>query len=422
MSTAAEASKPSLKRLAGASAIGNVLEWYDFAVYGFFAPIIAAQFFPSDDPVFSLIASFGAFAAGFFMRPVGAALFGYVGDRFGRSKALFYSVMMMAVPTGLIAILPTAESWGVAAAVLMVMLRMAQGLAVGGEYTSSVVYLAEHSPAKRRALFSAFPLNGANVGILLASAIGAALSSMLSTEALHEWGWRAAFGFGILVAIVGLFLRRGLHDTPADLPEKSPVIVAFRDHWRGILRGFGLIVGYAAGYYMIFVYLVTWLVGTVKEPESTALDINTIAIASMLVLIPISAWLSDRFGRRLMLVIGYGGMVLFAYPLIWLMHHPDATLILLGQLGFAALISTFAASIPSTLVEMFPREIRVTAVGLSYNLTFALFGGTAPMVAVWLISRTHNDHAFVWYIIGLAAISFLVALTVKDRHGEELEG
>ncbi len=421
MSTAAESSKPSLKRLAGASAIGNVLEWYDFAVYGFFAPIIAKQFFPSDDPVFSLIASFGAFAAGFFMRPVGAALFGYVGDRFGRSKALFYSVMMMAVPTGLIAILPTAESWGVAAAVLMVMLRMAQGLAVGGEYTSSVVYLAEHSPANRRALFSAFPLNGANIGILMASGVGALLSGLLDADQLADWGWRVAFGLGILVAVIGVFLRRGLHDTPSDLPEKSPVVLAFRDHWKNIARGFGLILGYAAGYYMIFVYLVTWLVSTVKEPESTALDINTMAVASMLVFIPLCAWLSDKLGRRLMLTTGYAGMVLFTYPLIWLMHHPDPVLILSGQIGFALLIAMFAASIPSTLVEMFPHKVRVTAVGFSYNITFALFGGTAPMVAVWLIGRTHSDIAFVWYIMALSAISFLVALTIKDKRGEVLD-
>ncbi len=421
MSEGAEGQKPSLRRLAGASAIGNVLEWYDFAVYGFFAPIIGKQFFPSDDPVFSLIASFGAFAAGFFMRPVGAALFGYVGDKFGRSKALFFSVMMMAIPTGLIAILPTAESWGVAAAVMMVVLRMAQGLAVGGEYTSSVVYLAEHSPANRRALFSAFPLNGANIGILMASGVGAALSGLLSADDLAAWGWRVAFGIGILVGLVGMLMRRGLKDTPTDLPEKSPVILAFRDHWRNILRGFGLIVGYAAGYYMFFVYVVTWMVDIVKEPQSTALDIDTIAVASMLVFIPFSAWLSDRMGRRFMLATGYAALVLFTYPLIWLMHHPDPALILAGQVGFALIVSLFAASIPSALVEMFPHKVRVTAVGVSYNLTFAIFGGTAPMVAVWLIGRTHSDIAFVWYIMGLATISFLVALTVNDKHGQALE-
>ena len=410
-----------MRRLATAGAVGNVLEWYDFAVYGYFAPIIARQFFPSENPTVSLIAAFGAFAAGFLMRPIGGALFGHIADKHGRSRALFLSILLMAIPTGLTALLPTFETLGIAAAVLMIVLRMAQGMAVGGEYTSSIVFLAEHSPVRRRALYSAFPLNGACAGILLASGVGAALSAVLDDADLAQWGWRVAFALGSVVAVVGVLIRRGLPDTPEMACEKSPVVEAFRSQWREILRGVGMIVGYAAGFYIIFVYVASWLVDRVQEPQSTALEINTLAIASLFVFVPVAAWLSDRHGRRVMLASGYAGLVLFSYPLVWLMHHPDPALILTGQVGLAVFVALSAASVPSVMVESFPRAVRVTAVSISYNITFAVFGGTAPMVAAWMIDRSHDDLSFVWYLIATAMVSFLVSLSLKSRHDKPLE-
>jgi MFS transporter, MHS family, proline/betaine transporter len=401
---------------------GNVLEWYDFAVYGFFAPVIARQFFPSEDPTVSLIATFGAFAAGFLMRPVGAALFGHIGDRFGRGRSLILSVMLMAVPTFLIGLLPNYESIGMAAAVLMVLLRMAQGVAVGGEYTSSVVFLAEKAPVGRRGFFSSWAMFGATGGIMLGSAVGAGLTHLLGDAALAEWGWRVAFLGGIAVALVGYLIRRGMtdEDQSEGEPEPSPIKTAFTQYWREMLRVAALNVVAAVSFYLMFVYIVTWLVEQVKEPNSTALDINTMAMATLLVFIPISAILSDKYGRKLMLLIGMGSLAVLAYPLLVLMHHPDATLILAGQIGFAAILALFMATLPAAMTEMFPRNIRVTAVSLGYNLTYAIFGGTAPIVAVWLIERTHDDLAFSWYITAMAVVSFCVALTLKDRRNEPL--
>jgi len=399
---------------------GNVLEWYDFAVYGFFAPIIARQFFPSEDPTVSLIATFGAFAAGFLMRPVGAALFGHIGDRFGRGRSLILSVMLMAVPTFLIGLLPNYESIGMAAAVLMVLLRMAQGVAVGGEYTSSVVFLAEKAPAGRRAFFSSWAMFGATGGIMLGSAVGAGLTHLLGEAALAEWGWRVAFLGGIAVALVGYVIRRGMTDEDKIEPEASPIKTAFTQYWREMLRVSALNVVAAVSFYLMFVYIVTWLVDQVKEPNSTALDINTMAMATLLVFIPVSAILSDKFGRKLMLLIGMGSLAVLAYPLLLLMHHEDTVLILSGQIGFAAILAMFMSNLPAAMTEMFPRHIRVTAVSVGYNLTYAIFGGTAPIVAVWLIERTHDDLAFSWYIAATAVISFCVALTLKDRRNEPL--
>ena len=399
---------------------GNILEWYDFAVYGFFAPIIARQFFPSEDPTISLIAAFGAFAAGFLMRPVGAALFGHIGDRFGRGRSLVLSVMLMAIPTFLIGLLPNYESIGMAAAVLMVLLRMAQGVAVGGEYTSSIVFLAEKAPEGRRAFFSSWAMFGATGGIMLGSAVGAGLTNFLGDAALAEWGWRVAFLGGIAVALVGDLIRRGMTEEDQGEPEPSPIKTAFTQHWREMLRVSALNVVAAVSFYLMFVYIVTWLVDQVHEPSSTALDINTIAMAALLVFIPVSAILSDKYGRRLMLLIGMGSLALLAYPLLLLMHHQDMMMILAGQIIFAAVLSMFMSTLPAAMTEMFPRNIRVTAVSVGYNITYAIFGGTAPIVAVWLIERSHNDLALAWYIAAMALVSFCVALTLKDKRNEPL--
>ena len=412
---------PSGRRAITAGIIGNVLEWYDFGVYGFFAAIIAAQYFPSDNASVSLIAAFGAFAAGFLMRPLGGAFFGYIGDRVGRIRALQLSVFFMAGPTFLIGFLPTYDSIGYSAAVLMVALRMMQGLAVGGEYTSSIVFLAEHAPPGKRAYYSAWSMFGAVGGILLGSAVGALLSAVLDTEALHTWGWRLAFIGGILVSISGYFIRRGLVEQPVLQTGKTPLVEAFRDYGKDIFRVIGLNLVNAVTFYLIFVYSITWLIHTVGESRSAALEINTASMLVLLVLLPVFARLSDAWGRRPTILTGMGGIALFAYPLVRLMHHPDTVMIMLGQMGFAALVACFASTVPAYMTELFPARVRVTAVSISYNLPLAIMGGTSPMVAVWLMERTHDDLAFAWYISAAASVSFLVALTIRDRSAEALD-
>ncbi len=410
----------SRRRTITAGIAGNVLEWYDFSVYGFFATIIAVQYFPSGSPTTSLIAAFGAFAAGFLMRPVGAVIFGHIGDRFGRGRALQLSVLCMAIPTFLIGWLPTYETIGPAAAVLMVLMRMVQGAAVGGEYTSSIVFLAESAPPGRRAFFTCWSMFGATGGILLGSAVGAFLSSSMEPEALNSWGWRLAFMAGIVVSVAGYFIRRGLVDQPIEEREKPPLVEAFSHYSKDIFRVVGLNVVLAVNLYLIFIYAVTWLVKNVHETRAEALDINSASMILLLVVLPFAAMLSDAWGRRKMLLLGIGGLVVLAYPLIKLMHHPSAYMIMAGQMGVALLVAIYAASIPAAMTEMFPQKIRVTAVSVSYNIPFAIFGGTSPMVAVWLIERTGDDLSFAWYISGAAMLSFLIALTLKDRRNEPL--
>lgn len=401
---------------------GNVLEWYDFAVYGFFAPVFAKLFFPSEDPTVSLIASFGAFAAGFLMRPVGAAFFGYIGDKIGRKKALNLSVMLMAIPTFLIGLMPTHAHIGVTATVALVLLRMAQGLSVGGEYTSSIVYLAESAPKGKRGLFTSASMTGATGGILLGSFVGGLISGMLDESQLHSWGWRIPFLLGVVVAGVGYLIRRHMPETLKAEDKSEKPLKKMWEHRREVFRVSGLNMLTAVAFYALFVFSVTWLVNYVKEPRTTALQLNTLSMLVLLVFVPVFAWLSDRVGRKPLLIAGSLGMVILAYPLLWLMHHPDPNLIFLGQAGLALLLACYIGPVPALLTEMFPSKVRVTAVSVGYNITFAIFGGTTPMVAVWLIQKEHSDMAFVWYIIAAAAISLLVSLWVKDRAQEDLPG
>jgi MHS family proline/betaine transporter-like MFS transporter len=393
---------------------GNVLEWYDFAVYGFFAPIFAELFFPSKDPTVSLIAAFGAFAAGFLMRPVGAAFFGHIGDRIGRKKALNLSVMLMAVPTFLIGLMPTHAQIGVVATIGLVLLRMAQGLSVGGEYTSSIVYLAESAPKGKRGLFSSASMVGAIGGILLGSFIGSVISGILDENQLHAWGWRIPFLIGVVVAGIGYLIRCHMPETLQENDKAENPLKKMWEHRREVLRISGLNLLVAIAFYGVFVFAVTWMVDYVKEPRTTALQLNTISMVALMAIVPLFAWLSDQVGRKPMLITGALGMVLLSYPLVWLMHHHSDMMILMGQTGMALLLACYLGPVPALLAESFPSKVRVSAVSVGYNLTYAVFGGTTPMVAVWLIRKEHSDMAFAWYIIAAAAISLLIALFVRE--------
>lgn len=413
-------------RVLAAGFIGNILEWYDFAVYGFFAPTLGKLFFPSDNPTTSLIAAFGAFAAGFLMRPVGAVLFGHIGDRLGRKKALTLSVMMMAVPTLLVGVLPTHAQIGVTAAVLMVLLRMIQGVSVGGEYTSSFVFLVEHAPPHRRAFFGSWSMIGATCGILLGSAVGALINTFTTNEQLLEWGWRVPFLAGVLVAFVGYFIRHGIPDQPlseelAEQEAYSPLKEAFASHKKEMLQSSGINMMNAVTFYTVFIYLSSWLVTEVGEDRAEALDINTISMAALTLFVPLAAILADKYGRKPFLLIGAAGIALLSPTLLGLMHHHNFALILTGQIGFAALIACFAGAIPATITELFKRGVRVSAASVSYNLPFAIFGGTAPMVAAWLVKITGNPLSIAWYLSAIAGITFFIILTIEETNGKSLD-
>ncbi|HET9583942.1 MAG TPA: MFS transporter [Bradyrhizobium sp.] len=297
-------SPPPKYKTVAAGMIGNLLEWYDFAIYGYFAAAIGRHFFPHQDPVAQLLSAFGVFAVGYLMRPVGGALIGHIGDRFGRRAALTFSVVAMAIPTFLIGLLPGYATIGLAAPVALTLLRMVQGLSVGGEYTSSMVFLVEHAPERRRGLMGALASCGATAGILLGSAVGAGFAATMSSAALEAWGWRIPFLLGLVVGIAGYLLRRHVQETlPTERRQRAPIVETLRDHWRVVLGIAGLSAFFAAGFYVTFVYLVSWLQTADGIAPARALEINSFSMAVVLPITIAAGWLSDRSGRKPFLLL-----------------------------------------------------------------------------------------------------------------------
>ncbi len=407
---------PSTSRIIAAGAIGNVLEWYDFAVYGYFAAAIGRTFFPSEDPVAQVLAAFGIFAVGFLMRPVGGALIGHIGDRLGRRAALTFSVAAMAIPTFLVGVLPGYHTLGIAAPILLTLLRMIQGLSVGGEYTTSIVFMVEHAKAGGRGLIGAVACCGAVGGILAGSAMGAALASMMSEAALESWGWRIPFVLGLVVGLAGFFLRRGIHEeaTATKKAAGSPFIDTLRNHRPLLLRLAALSVFNSVGFYLMFVYIVSWLQLADGVPPARALGINTISMALLLPLMIAMGWLSDRVGRRPVMLAATAFAFIASWPLFWLMHSADAAIVLLGQLGFVLAVGTFVGCQPAIMVETVPAEVRCTAIALGYNVTLGVIGGLSPLVATWLVERTANDYSPAFMIMAAATVSFLALLSFRE--------
>lgn len=401
----------SRSRILAAGVIGNLLEWYDFAIYGFFAPQIGRAFFPNADAVAQVLAAFGVFAAGYLMRPLGGALVGHIGDRHGRRVALVFTIAAMAVPTFLVGLLPGYAALGVSAPILLTLLRCLQGLSAGGEWTTSFIFLIEQTPAHRRGLVGAIASSGGICGILLGSACAAALASILSPAVLDEWGWRLPFLLGLLTGVAGWMLRRGLSEPTDHQPAPAaPLLGALRHHPKIIARIAGIAAFAASGLYLMFLYIVSWLQSVDGIAPERALDINT---ASMAALIPVelaAGWLSDRLGTRRVLLTALGLAAVTALPLLWLMHQPSTAAVVAGQLGFVLTIGTVLAVQPAFMVTATPPTVRCTTIGLGYNITLASVGGLSPLAAAWLVQRSGVDLSPAGLITGAAVISIIAIL------------
>ena len=402
--------KPSQGRIILAGLVGNVMEWYDFAVYGFFASVIGHQFFPSDSPTVSLIAAFGAFAAGFLVRPLGGLLFGRIGDLVGRSRALTLSVLTMAIPTVIIGLLPTHQSIGLAAPVLLVTLRIIQGLSVGGEYTSSLVFLVENAPQDRRAFNAIWGVWGATAGILLGSGVGALLTNILTASQVATWGWRLPFLVGALVAGTGYLVRHSIHTDKPSSDSRSPVLDSFGKHRPSVIRVALLNVGFGVSFYAAFVYAVTYIKVVDNLPGQVAFNLNTLSMSLLLVLLPAGALLTDRFGRRPLLITGGVLLTLGSIPLFHLIHTTDPMIIFMGEVGFAITIGLMAGGVVTTSVELIPTAVRCTGLAFAYNASIGWFGGTTPLIAAWLIALTGNPITPAYWITFAGAITLLTAI------------
>ena len=404
-----EARQQPLWRVILAGLIGNVMEWYDFALYGYFVVVFSEQFFPSTDPNASLIAAFGAFAAGFLVRPLGGVVLGRIGDRVGRPQALTISVMAMAMATVLMAILPTYQQVGLWAPAALVVLRMIQGLSAGGEYTTSIVFLAEHAPPNRRGLVTIWGLWGSVLGMLLGSAAGALLSNSLSSVQMQSWGWRVPFALGLLVALTGLALRRGLaSDTPPAAASRPPQ--ALSRHGGAVVRVLLLNVASSVAFYTAFVYVISYIQTESGQSESLALGLISRVMGLLLIFYPIAAWISDRLGRRPLLITGSLFLVLAGLPIFQLLHSGNPTLITRGEILLMLAVALLAGAKNPANVELMPQAVRCTGLALAFNIAEGYFGGTTPLIASWLVSSSGNPLMPGYWVAVAGAITLITAV------------
>lgn len=414
------ATSQSTARVIAAGTIGNVLEWFDFSVYGYFARSIGKTFFSSTDPVSQVLATFGVFAVGYVMRPLGGALTGHIGDRFGRRAALTFSVTAMAVPTCLIGFLPGYAVLGVAAPLLLTFLRMVQGLSVGGEYTTAMVFLVERSAPGRRGLMGAIACSGACAGILMGSAAATIINSVMTPDAVAAWGWRIPFVLGLFVGAAGYLLRRNLHEVVPPRRAHTPLHEVAHDHLPTLVRFASLSVFNAVPFYIAFLYVVSWAQTVDGIAPARALAINTTSIVAIIPVLLATGWLSDRIGRKIAsrtaILLGLVG----AWPLFWLMHHPDPFLILAGQIGFVLIVGIYNGSQPASLVEAAPAGVRCCIVALGYNVALGILGGLTPLAAAWLIERTGNDYSPAFMIMAAAVVALIALRFQPETYRKEL--
>jgi MHS family proline/betaine transporter-like MFS transporter len=401
-----------MQRTVVSGAIGNALEWYDFAVFGFFAPFISTQFFPSDDELAGLINTFGVFAAGYLVRPIGGVLFGRLGDRKGREPALRLSIVAMAVPTSLIAVLPTHAEAGVMAAVLLVALRLIQGISVGGEFIGSVCYLVEVAPAKHRGLYGSFAVMTAVGGMLLGSAVATLLHGLLTADQLEAWGWRLPFLGGIVIGTFGWWLRRTLQETPSFLDlaasggiERQPLTAALREMPGRVIKLGALVALLGVAIYTLFIWMPTYLTHIVQPAVPHALLVNTCAMGLLIALMPLAGALADKVSAKSVLLLAALLTALSAYPLFAWIDGGTLLALIVAQVIFAVINGAVQGPIPVAMVDLFPARLRYSAIAVGYNISLALFGGTAPLVATWLIHRTGDLTAPTMYLLVTAVIS-----------------
>jgi MFS transporter, MHS family, proline/betaine transporter len=420
----AESISAKRRRIVLAATIGNTLEWYDFLVYGLLAVTIAKLFFPTGSELSSLLLSMATLGVGLVMRPVGAIVLGIYADRVGRRAALSWSIVIMALGTGLIAVAPTYETIGIYAPVLIVSARLLQGFSCGGEMGGAIAFLAENAPAGRRGLYASWQAASQAAGFLLAASVTMAMTLLMTPAQIEAGGWRWPFVLGLLIAPVGFYIRSKLDEPELFLKARDEARQAAGDtlqrEGQPALTALGVTVLFTVSAYVLFVYMPTFALRQLQLPFSGALQATVVASCLIVVCTPIAGAISDRIGRKPMLQLATLGYLLLTYPAFaMIIAWPSIALLAVVQSGFAVLMSIYGGPVVSVLAELFPTRLRSTAVAVAYNLV-AVVGGFAPAVITWLIAATGDPRAPAFYVIGAAAISGGALFWLRDRHREPL--
>jgi len=416
--------RQSALRTVLAGLIGNVLEWFDFAVYGYFASDIGKQFFPQEDRTAQQLLAFAVFALGFVARPVGSLGLGRVGDRIGRRALLTLSIALMGGATLLLGLLPTYKQAGIVAPMLLVTMRLIQGFSLGGEFTGSMVYTTEKASPLTRGIVSSSTAVGTTLGFILGSGSAWLVNAWLSTEEVSTWGWRVPFVASVSLCIAGWFIRRGITETAEGLKAaaaRPPLLSSLASDWLPIVQTFGVVAMTNAAYYLTFTYTVERRKSLTGEGGEAFLLANTLSLMMVLMSKPLGGWVSDRVGRRrLMLLLTVATMSLVHPALRWMLFGSTAQFTH-GQLLLAVPIGMALGMQGAMVVEIFPLRTRVTSMSFAYSVTLALAGGTAPLVSTYLIERLHQPLAPAYHIMVLGALGLALMSPMKETNQRPLD-
>ncbi|RUM96101.1 MFS transporter [Pseudaminobacter arsenicus] len=423
----ATAQSSAMRRVLGSAAIGQFVEWYDFVIYAYSAAIIAKLFFPNTDPAAALLSTFAVYAVGFIMRPLGGFVFGSLGDRIGRRQVLSLVILMMGGATVAIGLLPTYAQIGIMAPILLVVCRLIQGLSAAGETVGSNSFVAEHAPAEKRGLYVAFTYSFANIPPIVAALFVLLLTNILSGDDYASWGWRIPFLIGGPLALIGLYIRNKVDESPAFKATQAakrvastPLRDAVQSQKQQMAFSFALAAFSSLGFYTLSGYFVSYLTTTVGLDSNSALISNSIALFVAFLVMILGGRLSDTFGRKPLLLAGVIINALVCIPAYLLASQGSLLSAVLGQSLLAFGCGLFWGPVGIALLELFPTRTRFSASAVSYNMAYTIFGGTAPFLGVWLVMQTGSKIAPAVYMAVISVAVLLVVLCMPETSKRSL--
>jgi len=426
-----------LKKAITAAALGNAMEWFDFGVYGFVAYALGQVFFPGASTGVQMIAALATFSVPFLVRPLGGIFFGAMGDKFGRQKVLSITIIIMAVSTLCIGLIPSYAAIGIWAPILLLLAKLAQGFSVGGEYSGAAIFVAEYSPDRKRGFMGSWLDFGSIAGFVLGAGVVVLISSIVGEARFLDWGWRIPFFIAAPLGIIGLYLRHALEETPAfqqhvDMMEKddrnaieNPPRISFTKiaakHWKSLLVCVGIVISTNVTYYMLLTYMPSYLSHNLHYSEDHGILIIIAIMIGMLFVQPVIGLTSDRIGRKPFIIGGSIGLVALAIPCFILINSSVIGLIFVGLLGLAVLLNCFTGVIASILPAMFPTNIRYSALAISFNISI-LFAGATPTAVAWLVESTGNLYMPAYYLMVVAVIGLITGIYMKETANKPLRG